>query len=134
MNWTLIMLNNRLYKIKNTYKLGFLRLKLIKSSLIVIRFSALLLAYEHKRVILKGENPDYQQCWKFIWEKNQSCPSWHGLKLHWVLPNFLYQSSPWWYTWSNYTISTYLTLHYEEYDYSRILDKKQITIRNTITF
>lgn len=56
------MLNNRLYKIKNTYKLGFLRLKLIKSSLIVIRFSALLLSYEHKRVILKGENPDYQQC------------------------------------------------------------------------
>lgn len=31
---------------------------------IVVRFCALLLAivYEHKRVILKGENPDYQQC------------------------------------------------------------------------
>lgn len=57
------MLKNRLYKIKNTYKLGLWCLKLIKSSLIVIRFCALLLENGHKRVIFKGKkNSDDQQC------------------------------------------------------------------------
>lgn len=109
---------------------------MIKSSLIIICFCALLLVYKHKQVIFKGRKSWLSTMLKVDFGNDQSCPSWHGLKLHWVQPRFLYQSSPWYYTWKNHTINTYLTLNHVLYYYSRILDKtkKPFTKRNTITF
>lgn len=128
MNWTLIMLNNRLYKIKNTYKIGFLCLKLIKSSLITIRLCALLLKHEHKRVIFKGKTFWQSTMLKVHLGNNQSCPSWHGLKLHWVLPSFLYQSSPWWYTCRNQHVSNSKLRRIRLLTYSR---QKAKPVKNT---
>lgn len=133
MNWTLIMLNNRLYKIKNTYKIGFLCLKLIKSSLITIRFCALLLEHEYKRVIFKGRKFWLSTMLKVDLDNNQSCPSWHGFKLQWVLPCFVlffffYQSSLWWYTCRNQHVSNSKLRRIQLLTYSR---QKAKPVKNT---
>lgn len=105
---------------------------MIKSSLIVICFCALLLVYKHKQVIFKGRKSWLSTMLKVDFGNDQSCPSWHGKKLHWVQPSFLYLSSPWWYAWKNHTINSK----------SRIIllftystrNAKPFTKRNTITF
>lgn len=59
---------------------------------------------------------------------NQSCPSWHGLKLHWVLPGFLYQSSLWWYTCRNQHVSNSKLRRIQLLTYSR---QKAKPVKNT---
>lgn len=100
---------------------------MIKSSLIVICFNALLLVYKHKQVIFKGRKFWQSTMLKVDFGNDQSCPSWHGFKLHWVQLSFLEK---------NHTINTYLTQNHVLYYYSRILEKTQkpFTKRNTITF
>lgn len=131
MNWTLTLLNNRLYKIKNTYKLGFWCLKLIKSSLIVICFCALLLEHENKQVFFKGKHFWRSTMLKIDLGNNISCSSWHGLKTALGAALFSLSSSPWWYTWRNQHVSHSKLHKIRLLTYSR---QKPSKILNTITF